>query len=76
MLQDIVLSALGIGFSVAAFFYCNWKASKPNDTPEPRMTPWRTLSMLALLFGLLIVAHLLNLAGFETGPGKSPLGRL
>ena len=72
MIVEIVLSIIGIALGVAGFQFCSWKAGQPNDTPEPRMVPWRLLSFIPVVFSLLIVAHLMNLAGFETGPGKSP----
>ena len=72
MIVDIGLSLLGIALCAGAYFFLSSRADKPNDTPEPRMIPWRILSFAPVVLGLLIVAHLLNLAGFETGPGKSP----
>lgn len=73
MTLDILISLAGIALCVAAFFFFNWRANKPNDTPEPRMIPWRILSFAPVVLGLMIVAHLMGLAGIETGPGKSPL---
>lgn len=75
MASNLILSALGIALGVGGFFLASWRASKPHDKPEPRLIPWRFVMMACILFVLLIVAYLMNLAGIETGPDKSPFGR-
>ncbi len=70
--------ALTIVFAIvcaASAYLCFERAHKPHDKPEPRMIPWRFLALLSAVIALLLVARLFNLAGFETGPDKSPLGR-
>lgn len=70
--MDIILSLMGILACIAGFLFCSWRANRPHDGLEPRMTPWKMLMMMCAVLLLLIVAHLLNLAGLETGPDKSP----
>ncbi|MEL7040686.1 MAG: hypothetical protein AAGL90_04135 [Pseudomonadota bacterium] len=42
---------------------------------RPHQVPWG-LIMIGCVFGLfLIIVHLMNLAGIETGPENSPFGR-
>ncbi len=76
MTMDLLFSLVGIMACTGLFLLCHWRASLPHDKPEPRYIPWRILSFACIVLGLLIVAHLLNLAGLETGPDKSPFGRI
>ena len=74
MTLDIILSLAGILAGGLLFGLANWRAGLPHDSPEPRWIPWRFLTILSVFWIILIVAHLLNVVGFETGPGKSPFG--
>jgi len=55
--------------------YANWKAGQPWDDLRPRIVPWRLVLILSGFVLILILVHLVNLAGLETGPDKSPFGR-
>ena len=70
-----------ISLSFAALFvagavYANSKFGTVRAKDQrPHQVPWG-LVMVGCVFGLfLVVVHLLNLAGAETGPGKGLLGR-
>ncbi len=56
-----------LGFLTAAVF-CGWRGAQPwNPAKGPRMIPWRPLMLLSA-FGLLIMlVHLANLMGVQTG---------
>ena len=69
---EIATSLIGIAVFAGLFLLCTRQADKPNDTPEPRMVPWRILSMAALVLLLLMVARLLNAIGLTTGPENMP----
>lgn len=74
MSLDLILSLIAlagfIGFGVLA----NWKASQPWDDLRPRRLPWRFFIIVAGFGAFLMVVHLVNLAGVETGPENSPFG--
>ena len=55
--------------------YGNWKAAQPWDDAKPRLLPWRLIMIFAGFGALLAIVHMLNLAGFETGPEHGLLGR-
>ena len=74
ILQYVLTIFCSIVFAASAYF-CFERAHRPHDKPEPRLIPWRFLALLSAVIALLLVARLFNLAGFETGPDKSPLGR-
>jgi len=55
--------------------YANWKAGQPWDDLKPRLIPWRGVLILSGFVLVLIMVHIFNLLGLETGPEHSPLGR-
>jgi len=38
-----------------------------HDKPEPRMVPWMIICLGCVATGVMLVVHLVNLFGFETG---------
>jgi hypothetical protein len=70
--MDLTATALLSGVLLAAATFCGWRGARPWDPAKgPRMTPWRLLMVLCAAVGLLLLVHLLNLTGFETGAGRS-----
>ncbi len=60
----LVSAAVGLGLAVL----CGWRGARPpNPHKGPRMIPWRFLMLLAAAWVLLMVVHLANLMGVETG---------
>ncbi|MEL6244983.1 MAG: hypothetical protein AAFQ85_06505 [Pseudomonadota bacterium] len=53
----------------------NWKAGQPWDDLKPRVIPWRLLLIASAFAAIIILVHIANLAGVETGPENSPFGR-
>ena len=57
-------AAVGIGLTVL----CGWRGARPPDVVRgPRLVPWRFLMLLSAAWVLLMVVHLFNLMGVETG---------
>ena len=55
-------------FFVAASVFCGWRGSLHwNPTKGVRMIPWRPLMVASAAAALLMVVHLANLAGVQTG---------
>lgn len=62
----LTLSLLAAFVAVAAF--CGWRgALPPNPMKGPRLVPWRALMVLSAAGALLMLVHLANLAGLNTG---------
>jgi hypothetical protein len=56
----IVLLALAV--------FCGWRGARPaNILKGPRMMPWRPLMMVCVVAMMLLLVHLVNLLGVETG---------
>jgi hypothetical protein len=57
-----------LAFFVGLAFVCRWRGARPLDmTKGPRLIPWGGLMMICLVGCLLMLAHLFNLFGVETG---------
>jgi hypothetical protein len=53
---------------LAVAVFAGWRgALPPNPHKGPRMAPWRFLMLLAAAGVVLMLVHLVNLAGFKTG---------
>lgn len=51
------------------------RAGTPRKDGRAHQVPWRGI-MIGCVFGLfLVVVHMVNLLGVETGPENSPFGR-
>jgi hypothetical protein len=62
-----VTLALAAAFLSLALF-AGWRGARsPNPHTGPRMVPWRFIMLLAAAGLMLMLVHLLNLAGVTTG---------
>ena len=53
---------------VAAGVFCGWRGSLPSQPARGvRMVPWRPLMVASAVGVLVMLVHLANLMGFETG---------
>ena len=53
---------------VAAGVFCGWRGSLPSQPARGvRMIPWRPLMVASAVGALVMLVHLANLMGFETG---------
>lgn len=60
------VAALVVLLILAAF--CGWRGARPaNILKGPRMVPWRPLMMVCAVAIMLLLVHLLNLLGLQTG---------
>ena len=62
----ITLTAAVVFLALAVVF--GWLGARPiNVLKGPRMAPWRPLMMACVIGLMLMVVHLLNLLGVQTG---------
>ena len=53
---------------LAAGVFCGWRGSLPSQPAKGvRMIPWRPLMVASAVGVLVMLVHLANLMGFETG---------
>ncbi len=64
LVPTVIVMIAAAGISVL----CGWMGARPWDIRKgPRMVPWRFLMVLSFTLGLLMLVHLLNLLGVQTG---------
>ena len=62
-----VTLGLFIGFAAAGAF-CGWRGALPSQPAKGvRMIPWRPLMVACAVGALIMLIHLVNLAGVQTG---------
>ena len=49
------------------FGFGSWKSAQPADPLKPRLIPWRPIMLISGVVALLMLVHLVNTLGFETG---------
>ena len=66
--MDFPVTLAILAGAVAFGAFCGWRGARPPDfTRGPRMIPWRGLMMLSAVGVLVMLVHLVNLAGVKTG---------
>jgi len=74
MLDWIISLSLLVVFG-AVIFLCNSKMGTIRPDGRPQKLPWGFI-MITCVFGIvLIVVHVMNLVGIETGPEHGPFSR-
>jgi hypothetical protein len=53
--------------AVILFAYGSWRSALPADPLKPRLIPWRPVMMIAGVVALVMLVHVVNTLGFETG---------
>lgn len=66
--MDLTSTLVVLALAAGLFGYGSWRAAQPADPLRPRMIPWRPVIITAGMVGLLMLVHLVNLAGVSTGP--------
>ncbi|HAQ36565.1 MAG: hypothetical protein CMF74_09755 [Maricaulis sp.] len=60
-----------MGVFIAGFALCAWQSGRPsNPARGPRMIPWTLLAIFSATATIFLLAHVVNLLGFETGNGR------
>jgi len=62
------LAALAASAAAAAF--CIWRGQRPPQWGRVRYIPWMFIGLGFAALSLMLIAHIVNLAGFETGRGR------
>ena len=66
--MDLYFTVAALVVLLALAVFCGWRGARPaNLLKGPRMVPWRPLMMLCVVALMLLLVHLLNLLGMQTG---------
>ncbi len=64
LIPTVAIMILALAFSA----FCGWRGARPWDIRKgPRMMPWRFLMMVGVVVVILMLVHLLNISGVQTG---------
>ena len=72
---DWTLTMIALAACIGLFLVANQRASRPADPLKPRWVPWKLIIVLSAFLAVVVLVHIANLLGVETGPDKSPFGR-
>lgn len=72
---DLFLTLTGLVGALVLGIVANWRAGLPWNDLKPRRVPWRFVIILSGFVFMILLVHLVNLAGVETGPENSPFSR-
>ena len=73
---DWTLTLIGLSLAIGLFVLSNVRAGRPADPLRPRWVPWKLMIVFSAFLIVLAIVHIANLLGVETGPDKSPFGRM
>lgn len=72
---DLILTLAGLVSMLVLGIVANWRAGLPWNDLKPRRVPWGLVMIFAGFGFVILLVHLVNLAGLETGPENSPFSR-
>ncbi len=64
-----------LGLAVAFTVFASHMAGRPYDIMRPKRIPWRILMILSAFLAAMMLVHIFNLVGYETGVDKGLIGR-
>ncbi len=73
---DWIISLLIAAGAVGLGIHANSKFGTVRKDERPHRIPWGLVMVGCVFVAFLVVVHLLNLVGVETGPEHSPFGRI
>lgn len=65
--QDLTYSLIALACVVTLGFVSFQRHFAKHEKLKPRMVPWMIIALGCISTGFMIVVHLVNLMGFETG---------
>ncbi len=69
--MDLTVTIMLVLAGGAVAVLAGWRGARPpNLAKGPRLIPWRPLMVIAAAFALIMLVHLVNLLGVETGRGQ------
>lgn len=67
-MTDLHVTLIMLIAAAAATVFCGWRGGRPpNLARGPRLIPWRPLMAASAVLLFLLMVHLANLMGVETG---------
>jgi RsiW-degrading membrane proteinase PrsW (M82 family) len=64
--MSLAVTLLVLGACVGLGVFAAWRDNQPVKSLDPRLIPWRVILIISFTGAILMLVHLVNLAGFET----------
>ena len=68
--MTLIHTLIILAISAGLFAYGAWADSRPREPGNPTLFSWKPVYMIALVVCILMLVHLANMFGFETGKGR------
>lgn len=68
--MGIMMTTLFLGLALALFVFGAWRDSRPRVPGNPTLFSWKPVYMVSLVIAILMLVHLANIFGIETGNGR------
>ena len=65
--MDLTATIAVLAAAAGLFAFGSWRSAQPADPLKPRLIPWRLVIILSGAVGVLMLAHVANLFGIQTG---------
>jgi hypothetical protein len=65
--MDLTVTLIVLAVGAGLFVFGSWKSAQPADPLKPRMAPWRLIMIVSGVVAILMLVHVVNLFGVETG---------
>jgi len=67
MAPEITYTLMGLAATVLLGIFSYHRHTREHNKLSPRMVPWIIIAMACLATSFMLVVHLVNVLGFETG---------
>ncbi len=74
-MAEWIIPAVLIAALAALIAWANYRMGRIRKDGRPNQVPWGMVMVLCALGIFIMIVHLMNIAGFQTGPEHSLLGR-
>lgn len=74
-MAEWIVPAVLIVALTALIAWANYRMGRIRKDGRPNQVPWGMVMVLCALGIFIMIVHLMNIAGFQTGPEHSLLGR-
>ncbi|MEL7481021.1 MAG: hypothetical protein AAGJ29_05635 [Pseudomonadota bacterium] len=74
--MDLAFTLAGLAAVLGIAVLSNWQAGREWNGLRPRIIPWKFVLILSGFLAIVLIVHVVNLLGVETGPDQSPFSRI
>lgn len=68
--MTFTLTLIILALAIAVFVFGAWRDSRPREPGNPSLFSWKPVYAIALVIVILMLVHLANMFGIDTGRGR------